>query len=230
MNMQKKLPIAKKDLKFFVEGFLEKDDAKLSIATAKKRDAEKFWDRLVKILFKDIFWMDEADAEERVGTNFKKLILENHRLLKPIWIQFRESLFQYIEIVVPGEKKWSNLRRDVDKDKTSDLYQYRDLIKMEANPYLEKPFDIKLSVSFQQGFIDFHKRINIVKNFADLLQGIPIEYFAKCGHCDKCIILTRSDKRFCPGCAAKKHQADKWNAGRKAMQQKERERYRQRRK
>ena len=64
----------------------------------------------------------------------------------------------------------------------------------------------------------------------DLLSGADIDRFAKCGHCGKCIVLKRSDKRFCPGCAAKKHQKDKWASDPEGMKEKERVRYREKRK
>ena len=94
----------------------------------------------------------------------------------------------------------------------------------------EKFYDIKATVSFDPGRITFFKRsLNILKNFMDLLEDTPISYFAKCEHCGKCIVLTRTDKKFCPGCAAKKYQKDKWEKDTEGMKQREKERYQTRR-
>jgi hypothetical protein len=64
----------------------------------------------------------------------------------------------------------------------------------------------------------------------DLLSGVDIEYFARCEHCGKCIIVSRANKRFHPGCAAKKFQKDKWQQDPEGMREKERVRYREKRK
>jgi hypothetical protein len=64
----------------------------------------------------------------------------------------------------------------------------------------------------------------------DLLSGVGIDHFGRCEYCNKCIVLRRSDKRFCPGCAAKKYQRDKWEADPEGMRAKERIRYQEKRK
>jgi hypothetical protein len=64
----------------------------------------------------------------------------------------------------------------------------------------------------------------------DLLSGVDIEYFARCEHCGKCIIVSRLNKRFHPGCAAKKYQKDKWQQDPEGMREKERVRYQEKRK
>jgi hypothetical protein len=58
-----------------------------------------------------------------------------------------------------------------------------------------------------------------------MLSGVDIEHFGRCEYCGKCIVRKRSDKRFCPGCAAKKFQKDKWASDPEGMREKERVRY-----
>ena len=72
--------------------------------------------------------------------------------------------------------------------------------------------------------------MNVAINFLDLLDGVDIEYFAKCEYCAKCIFISRAGKKFCPGCAAKKYQQDKWAKDPEGMKERERARYRKRRK
>jgi len=55
--------------------------------------------------------------------------------------------------------------------------------------------------------------------------GLPTSFFRECNHCGKFIVLTRSDKRYCPGCAAKKNQRDKWRDDPEGMKLKEKIRY-----
>jgi len=232
-KIKKKLPPAeKKDLKFLVEDFLEKEQSEISAAIAKSGDAEKFWDKLDAILFKDIFWMDELAAEDKVGIDFEKLVLEQHRFLKPIWVKFRTAIFDFKYRIVPERDKTADLRKETE-DVSSALYEYRGLLDQGSIIDSEQFYDIdvKITISFDPGHVTFFKRnLDVLNNFLDLLGGIPIFYFARCGHCEKCIILTRSDKRYCPGCAAKQYQKKKWDNDPKGMRKREQKRYHSRRK
>lgn len=232
-NKKKLSSAEKKDLKFLVEDFLEKQQPEISIAIKNSGDAEEFWDKLDAILFKDTFWMDELAAEDKVGIDFEKLVLEYHNLLKPVWEKFRIAIIDFKYRIIPEREKTANLREEIGKDMSSVLYKYGKLLKLDSVVDWEKFYDIdvKITASFDPGHVTFYKRnLDVLNNFLDLLGGIPISYFARCGHCEKCIILTRSDKRHCPGCAAKKFQADKWDGNPEGMKQRERERYRNRRK
>lgn len=229
-NEKKSFSPGKKDLKLLFEDFLEREPDEISGVIKKPAHAEEFWVRLHGILFRDTFWMDEVDPEDRVKADYGKLILEYHNFLKPIWDQFRDKLFEYLYKVVPERKKAADLRASV-KRGDSPLSDYKELIKHGSVIDSEKFYDIKVTVSFDSGRINFFKRsLNILKNFMDLLEEIPISYFAKCEHCGRCLILTRTDKKFCPGCAAKKHQKDKWEKDPEGMKQREKERYQTRRK
>jgi hypothetical protein len=53
---------------------------------------------------------------------------------------------------------------------------------------------------------------------------------SQCNYCGNIIVLSRSDKQYCKGCAAKKYQKDKWENEAEAMRQKEKKRYSSKRK
>jgi hypothetical protein len=100
-NEKKLFSAGKKDLGFLVEDFLEKEPTEISSLIEDSAYSEEFWGRLHVVLFRDVFWMDEVDPEDKVRVNHGKLILEHHNLLKPIWDQFRDKLFDYLYRVVP---------------------------------------------------------------------------------------------------------------------------------
>ena len=229
-NEKKSVPAEKKDLRFLVENFLEKEPTEISSIIKNPAYAEEFWRRLHGILFRDIFWMDEVDTQDTIDVDYGKLILEHYTFLKPIWDQFRDKLFHYLYKLSPDRKRSRALKDYVKKDGSS-LSEYRELIEQGSVIGGEKFYDLKVTVSFDPGRITFFKRsLNILKNFMDLLEDTPISYFTKCEYCGKCLILTRSDKKFCPGCAAKKYQKDKWENDPEGMKQREKERYQSRRK
>ncbi len=230
--MKKKLSSNdKQDLKFFVEDFLEKTPSEISMKIEALGDAEGFWDKINAVLFKDPFWMDEPEPEDKAGIDYEQLILDTHGFLDPIWKQFKSALFDYKDRIMPAREKTDRLREDIERNATSVFYEYKDLLKHGNVADNEQFYDIKLTVSFDTGHAFFYKRRpNLLKNFIDILEAAPISYFARCGHCGKCIICTRSDKRFCPGCAAKKYQKDKWETDPKGMKKREKLRYHTKRK
>jgi hypothetical protein len=225
--MEKKLsPTEKQDLKFLIEDFLEKKSTEISTLIAPPGDAEEFWDKLYPILFKGTFWMDEVGPEDMAGIDFEALILDCHGFLNPMWKQFKSALFDFIYRVMPDREVTEDLRRDVEKNASSVFYEYRDLLKQGTVIDSEQTYDITFTVSFDAGHAFFYKRRpNLLKNFMDILGAVPISYFVRCGHCGRCIIRTRSDKQFCPGCAAKKYQKDKWDSDPEGMKQREKLRY-----
>jgi len=221
----------KRELKFLIEYFLERDQSEiLSNIKDKPDEAKKLWDKFDAVLFKDSFWMDELDQEDIVGIDFEKLILKYHAILRPIWKQFRDYLFTYKYGVLPERKKGEALKKK-NIDPSSPLAEYRELFDQDSPMDWEQFYDIKITVSFDPGHVTLYNRnINTLKNFLDLLDSVPISYFERCEHCEKCIIITRSDKRFCPGCAAKKYQADKWKKDPGGCKENERDRYKDKRK
>ena len=228
-KIKKKLPSAeKKDLKFLIEDFLEKEQPEISTIIEKSGDADKFWNKLDPILFKETFWQDEVDPEDKIGTDLKKLILGYHELLKSVWGKFREAIFDFNYRIILEREKTADLREEIEKDVSSVLYKYGKLLKLDSVIDWEKFYDIdiKITVSFDPGHVTFYKRnLDALNNFLDLLRNIPVFYFARCGHCGKCIILSRSDKRHCKGCAAKRHQKEKWEENPEGMKEREKERY-----
>jgi len=224
----------KDHLRFLVEEFLEKSVEEIMAKIGGRSDAEKtMWEKLEGSLFDDIFWMDEVDPEDKVGIDFEKLLLEYHDILKPIWKIFREAIFDFKYRIIPEREKQSDIKEKIENDVFSILYEYKDLLNQDSVINWEQFYDIeiKLKVSFDSGHVAFYKRnLDLLNNFLDLLGNVPIYYFARCSHCGKCIILIRSDKRFCHGCAAKKYQKDKWASDPEGMKEKERLRYRELRK
>ena len=232
----------KDQLRFLVEEFLEKSVEEIMAKIGGRSDAGKtMWEKLEGSLSDDIFWMDEVDPEDKAKSDYEKLLKDNHAFLKPIWNQFRNALFNYKYNIILERAKLHNVRETIDRDKESPIFEYKELIRHETTALdLEKYYDIALkesfepgtlTVSFELGYVTFYRNnLNVVKNFIDLLSGVNIEHFARCSHCGKCIILIRSDKRFCHGCAAKKYQKDKWARDPEGMKEKERLRYRELRK
>ncbi len=221
----------RKSLQFIIESFLEKSATELLQGLTGNPEAiNTLWEQLEAILFKDIFWMDEIEKSDRDKIDFMKLAMEYHSILKPLWDQFKEAFFDYKYRVEPERNKIRHMREKVDNEMTAPFSEFKDLIKQDTILDHEKFYDLRMTVSFDSGNVTFYKRsIDVLKNFLDLLSNVGIAYFAKCEHCDKCIILTRNDKKFCPGCAAKKYQKDKWERDPEEMKQREKERYQTRR-
>ena len=132
------------------------------------------------------------------------------------------------------------LLKTIDRDKASPIFDYKELFKQQDSIYSENVFDIALKktfnpgtlrVSFDPGTVTFYRsNLNVVTNLIDMLSGVAIEHFARCEHCGKWIFVSRANKRFCPGCGAKKYQKDKWQQDPEGMREKERVRYREKRK
>jgi hypothetical protein len=229
-------------LRFLVEEFLEKSGPDIAAKTGGHGDVAKtMWEQLEGTLFANTFWMDEVEPEDMTEIDYEKLIKDYHAVLKPIWDQFRDNLFDYKYSIIPERSGLQKLRETIDRDKASPIYEYKELLKQQDTALdLEKFYDIALkksfkpgtlTVSFEPGRVTFYRRnLNVVNNFIDLLSGVDIEHFGRCEYCGKCIVLKRIDKRFCPGCAAKKFQKDKWTSDPEGMKAKERLRYAETRK
>jgi rRNA maturation endonuclease Nob1 len=231
-NPKKLSKTVRKQLQFLVEEFLEKSGTEIAAKIGGHGDAAKtMWEKLEGSLFDDIFWMDEIDSEDMAEIDYENLLMEYHAFLKPIWEQFRKALFDYKFRIMPERAKLQKARETIDRDKDSLLSEYKELLKQDTVLDWEKVYDITLTVSFEPGHVTFYKRsLNVIKNIMDLLSVVDIEYFARCEHCGKCIIVSRANKRFCPGCGAKKFQKDKWQQDPEGMREKERVRYREKRK
>jgi len=133
--------------------------------------------------------------------------------------------------VVPEREKTAELKKRIHKDPPSVLLEYKELLDQDTIIDWEQFYDIKITVSFDPGHVTVYSRsLNLVKNFLGMLADVPISYFARCEYCDNCIILTRSDKRYCRNCAAKKFQANKWKEDPEGMKKMASERYHSKRK
>jgi hypothetical protein len=221
-NEKKLSKTIRNQLPFLVEEFLEKSETELAAKLAKHPDAAKtMWEKLEGILFENSFWRDEIDSEDMAEIDYENLLMEYHAFLKPIWEQFRKALFDYKYGIMTERTKLQKLRNTIDRAKASPFYEYMELLKQQDSALdLEKFYDIALKksfkpgtlvVSFEPGQVTFYKRnLNVINNFIDLFSEVNIEYFKKCEHCGRCIFASRSNKRFHPGCAAKKYQKDRW--------------------
>jgi len=220
----------REELQFLIEGFLEKDNLEIFESFRDKPDLiAQSWDQLEATLFKDRHWLDEVDPEELAGVDLQKLTLDYHSILKPIWEKLKSAKFDYQDRVLSLRKDASALMKATDTSPL--LSEYRELIQQGSIIHSEQFYEIKLTISFDPGHLTFYKRsINVLLNFVDFLGSVPNSYFARCAHCDKCIIKTRSDKEHCPGCAKKKHLAEKWKKDPEGMRKKERKRCRTKRK
>jgi hypothetical protein len=232
----------KEDLRFLVEEFLEKSGPEITAKIVGKGDAAKtMWQKLEGTLFADIFWRDEPDSEDITDSDYETFLQKYHVVLKPVWGQFRDVLFDYKYSIIPAREDSLRLLKTIDRDKTSPIYEYKELFKQQDTAIdLEKIYDIALkkafkpgtlTVSFEPGCVTFYRRtLDVINNLINLLSGVDIEHFGRCEYCGKCIVLKRSDKRFCRVCAAKKAQKAKWISDPEGMKAKERLRYAETRK
>jgi len=233
--------LMKDQLRFLVEEFLEKSGPDITAKIGGHDDAAKtMWEKIEGALFANTFWMDEPDSIDITDGDYEKLLKKYHVVLKPVWDQFRDALFDYKYGIIPAREDSKRLLKTIDRDKASPIFEYKELFKQQNSIYSEKVYDIALKklfkhgtlrVSFDPGTVKFYSsNLDVVTNLIDLLSNAPIDHFARCEHCGKCIVLKRSDKRFCPGCAAKKFQKDKWANDPEGMKEKERVRYHEQRK
>ena len=228
-------------LRYLVEEFLEKSGKEIVAKIGGHCDAAKtMWERLEGSLFANTFWMDEPDSKDMTDIDYEKLLKKYHAVLQPVWNQFRGALFDYKYGITPAREDSRNLLKTIDRHKSSPIFEYKELLKEQDSIYTEKIFDIALKksfkpgtlrVSFDPGTVTFYRsNLNVIKNLIDLLSGVDIEHFGRCEYCGNCIVLKRSDKRFCLGCAAKKYQKEKWVSDPEGMKEKEKLRYREKRK
>jgi hypothetical protein len=138
-------------LRFLVEEFLEKSGADITAAIGGHGDAAKtMWAQLEGALFANIFWMDEPDSMDMVDIDYEKLLKKYHVFIKPIWNQFKDALFDYKLGILPAREDSKKLRKTIDKDKASPIYEYKELLKHQDTALdLEKFYDISLKKSFE---------------------------------------------------------------------------------
>lgn len=188
----------KKNLEFLIEDFLEKDIASILKYIRKKPErTRQFCNTLGDILSSKDFWMDQYSPEYIQDLDHEKLIVEWHHILKPVWNKIKKELFTFKNDVLQTRRLKYHEEYG---DGISDIEHYYD-IKLPRIP-------TTITLSFEGEYITIYKRqINLVFTMVDFLDGAPLHLFENCLYCNKFIIMTRSDKKHCPICAAKKFQA-----------------------
>ena len=229
-------------LRFIVEEFLEKSENEITAKIHGHRDVAKtMWEKLEGTLFTNTFWMDDPDAEDTADIDYEHLLKKYHAILMPVWAKFKAHLFDYKYRIMPARVNLQQLRETIDQNNTHPIFEYKELLKQQDGGLdTEKFYDIALKKTFQTGALTvsfdpgtvtvYRRNLTVINNLMDLLSGVDIDHFGCCEYCHRCIVLRRSDKRFCPGCAAKKYQKDRWAADPEGMREKEKLRYRERRK
>lgn len=232
-NRKNESSATKKQLEMLVQDFLEADVPGLIARCEDKGAIDDYFERLSAVLIGQEFWMDEIDPEDFENIDKRAFVLETYNMLLPLWEQIKKSLIDYNENITPIRNNIKQLKEAIGKDKSADYYQYKDLLDVSGMGLDDKFYNIsmELSVSFDNNIFNFYKRkINIVSNFLDLISGLPTHILSQCRHCNKFIVKTRSDKQYCPGCAVKKYQKEQWKRDPEGMRQKEKIRYRTKRK
>jgi hypothetical protein len=241
-KIKKNSKLVTEGLRFIVEEFLEKSINEITAKIHGNWDAAKpMWEKLEGALFTDTFWMDDPDVEDRADIDYEKLLKKYHAILMPVWGQFKAHLFDYKYRIMPARTQLQEARETIDRNKAHPIFEYKELLKQQDSALdAEKFYDLTLKksfqtgalkVSFDPGIVTFYRRnLTVINNLMDLLSGVDVDHFGRCEYCHRCIVLRRSDKRFCPGCAAKKYQKDRWAADPTGMREKEKLRYRERRK
>ncbi len=229
---EKKLSAAtKKNIKTLVQDFLEYDEEQFKTALENESATEKYWASLDTLFFKNGFWMDELDSEDMENLDRKKILYEFYETLKPMWVQVKSSLTNYINEIVPERENAKVLWHNIENTTHPEIRKYKDLPPFDP-AYQEKFYDITLQfkVSFDSGSVTFFKRkLSIVNGFLDFLHDLPPGLLSLCDYCHKVIVLTRSDKRYCrTSCASSRNQKEKWEKDREGMRKKERARNEQR--
>jgi len=225
----------KKDLKVLVESFLEVDRSDiLQLYQSSPTESRVLFERLYWILMKNTLPDEYSTATDLTDEELKKEIIEAHRLLTPLWKKFKKALFNFKEEILPERKKIEAADETLN-DPSSPLHIYKDL---QAYGYIsrDKFYPIKLSsvsktinLSFDNGKVNvFRRELNAVNSFIDIINGAPIDLFARCGHCKKVIFISRKGKKYHSGCAAKAIQKEFWKKNKKMAREKERLRYQRR--
>ncbi|MFA5181439.1 MAG: hypothetical protein WC405_08990 [Syntrophales bacterium] len=228
----------KQDLQFLIEGFLEKKENQIADdLRGHPEQTRDCLDRLDKILFKNTFWMDEVNLDDMAAAEQLCIILQWHQMLRPHWISFRNAIFDFKYHFEPERQTASIISSGESGPDATPYDEYKDLATYD--PLNEEkyynlnlmPSDLKTTVSFEGNRISIHKRsLDIVHNLFDILNNIPVDLFSRCKFCRKSIITTRVGKEYCPGCAAKEKQQERWKEDPEAAREKERRRYEERRK
>jgi hypothetical protein len=165
------------------------------------------------------------------------IILQWHQLLRPHWIRFRDAILDFKYHVEPERRVSSKMLYDGSGPDATPYDDYKDLATYD--PVNEEkyynldlmPADLKITISFEGNKIGIYKRnLDIIHNLFDILNNIPVDLFARCRFCRKGIVITRNGKKYCPGCAAKAKQQERWKDDPEGAREREKIRYAEKRK
>jgi hypothetical protein len=225
------LPEHKKGLKILVEQFLEKDRGLIV------KNSRLFCEQLYGILMKNTIPSDHIHVSDLTDAQLRDAVIEWHRLLSPLWKKFKKYIFDFKENVLP-ERKGLTTTGNAPIEPSSPLYEYKDLQNNGGYVSMDKLYSLKLrnastdiGISFDTGRVSIVRdSLNAVNSFIDLIRDVPIDMFAKCGHCKKVIIVGRAGKKYHYGCGAKAIQKAFWKKNKDVAREKENIRYAERRK
>jgi hypothetical protein len=194
----------RKDLQTLIEGYLEKDSD--SFAKLSDDQSRELIYNLVRIFSQNESPHNRLDYEDIEDMDAIKSLAEWHRQLLPLWKKIKKALIDHRE-----NKTDSGLER---------VYE----IPLKGNSF-------SIDLYLDSGKIAIFRRdMNLTSSFLDVLKDAPLELFSICEYCGKVIILVRTRKKYCPGCAAKASQKDKWDKDPDGCRERERTRYKERRK
>ena len=243
--------IEKKALQALVGDFLEKGLSDLEEEIDRDpQGALHLWESM-EWLFTRKFptHPDHQEEGDRRPSQVRRMLVAYHHFLRPIWEQFRQHLLSFLMEVIPGRRE-AVARRNVmrhgqppatvtildrleryarDPVKSEQLYE----ISLQAPPeYDGIPSHLKTAmVSFEEGVVRIFDYVNVVENFLEVLQSVPLSTFGFCGECGKCFVRVRSSKQYCSTlCAAKAIQKRRWREEREKYRLKEKQRYQEKRK
>lgn len=219
----------KRDLKIIVENFLERDKSSIT------GDSRVLFEKLYWILMKNTLPDEYSHVSDMTDDELKTAVLQWYRLLTPLWKKFKKAIFDFRENILPERENLEAADKSLNAP-SSPLSIYEDLQGYGYIPR-DKFYPIKISnisrtlnLTFDTGRINiFRKELNAISSFLDLVQDAPVDLFARCGHCKKVIIISRTGKRYHTGCAAKAIQKEFWRKNKAAAREKEKLRYAERR-
>ena len=171
--------------------------------------------------------INNADIKKDIEDDvFEKLMIDSHKLLKPIWKQIRTQIFNFKDNISPHQKN------------TISNYGFNPFD--EAQPQrlkVKKSIFVKYDLHISANGIKFspvpNDQYQQLKNFLDFISDIPISYFSRCKFkkCGRMMVVARKKNDYCRSrhCASRKKQADNWGKNNDEMKQKEKIRYKAKR-
>jgi len=219
----------KRDLKILVENFLERD--KSSIAG----DSRVLFEQLYRILMKNTLPDEYSHVSDMTDDELRTAVLQWYRLLTPLWRRFKKAVFDFRENILPEREKLEAADKALNTPSSSlsvyeDFQGYGYIPRDKFYPITLTNIPKVVNLTFDTGRVNiFRKELNAISSFIDLVQGVPVDLFARCGHCKKVIIVSRTGKRYHTGCAAKAIQKEFWRKNKAVAREKEKIRYAERR-